>query len=1004
MSRLPAVRDGQLHITQAEAPIQVGAPQWHAWLRGARSFTFAGAAGTFTARHEERAGRRFWYAYRQRDGVLRKTYLGRSTDLTLQRLEQAADVLAHAAGKSVLDDSDALDEWASPLIATKITVPQPGMSLIARPAVVARCLDSTERSCTIITAPAGFGKTTLLIIVGEQLRERGWKVAWLSLEETEQDPVRFWMYLLAALDAAQPGIGTAARRMLETPRPLPIERVLTVLINELAAATATAPIVLVLDDYHRAATPASDSGLAFLIEHAPATLRLVVATRSNPAFPCARSRAQGRIAELHAADLRFSSDEAGRFMRETMHVALPADQLARLDERTEGWVAGLQLAALSLRDQADMPDLVADMSTTPRYITEYLIDEVLEHQPEDVQAFLLQTATLERLTGPLCDAVTGRTDSAAMLARLMHAQLFVTPLDPAQTWYRYHHLFAEVLRERLQRIAPDVLAQCRGRAAAWLRQQGMIDEAIRHLIAAQAHDEAAVLIEGESDRLILHGEVAGLVAWARTLPRGVILAHPHLCVLFAAALLLQGEAPEAATWLDHLEQCLTATETRSVEIEGEIAVIRATLMLLTGDFIEGAALAREAMKQLSPENHLLRGLALWLTNIVGMLGDDDLFEINRTIAEIAEESLHADNVLVAFMALVTEAGGEMYQGRLRRAAQTCREALRLVPHADAQKLPITALAYSLLGEIRREWNDLDGAESDLRYALALVTHLGSPEFIDDGLISLAMVQAASGKHDEALATFEEIRHLVRTQQLPAWDEDMLDFMRVRVLIMQGQIAEAVRWAEACQRSRQEQRLISSLALFREMEDLSLARVALAQGRAGVMIAPLEAICTRATRVGRLRNVLEAKMLLARVRWMSGESDAALRDLDDSLALAAPDDFVRVFLDEGEPMADLLACYTARRPPLPERAHALKLLVAFGRVVELPVLPTSETLSPRELDVLRLLATGRTNEAIASDLVVARSTVKWHVAHIYRKLGVTGRVQAIARARELRLIA
>jgi LuxR family maltose regulon positive regulatory protein len=659
-------------------------------------------------------------------------------------------------------------------------------------------------------------------------------------------------------------------------------------------------------------------------------------------------------------------------------------------------VAGLQLAALSLREHADMPDLLAPTASAPRYIAEYLIAEVLEHQPEEVQAFLLQTAPLERLTGPLCDAVTGRSDSAAMLARLMRAQLFVTPLDPGQTWYRYHHLFADVLRERLERTAPDALERCHRRAATWLRQQGLIGEAIRHLLAARAFDEAAPLIEGETDRQVLRGEVAGLVADVRALPREVILAHSHLCVLFAAGLLLQADVPTATTWLDALEEHLTERGARSVEIDGEIAVVRALLLLFVGDVAGGAALAREAVMRLPPGNHLLHGLALWLSNIFGVFGEGDLLESAQTMAEIAEKSLHAGNLLVALLALITKADVEMYQAHLHRAAQTSREALRLVPQAGGQDHVVEANVYCLLGEIQREWNDLDGAEGDLRRALAI----GNADLMVEGPLSLALVQAARGRFDEALATIEAIPvHL-----LSPWDVTQVEVMRVRILIARGELAEAARWAEVWRRGRQERRTTSALALFCDMEELALGRVALAQGCVGEAVAPLEDLCARATGAGRWRNVLEARILLARARWTAGEREAALRDLEAALALAAPEGFMRVFLDEGAPMADLLASYVASRPSSRERAHALKLLAAFGRAAEPSLLPLSITLSPRELDVLRLLATGHSNEAIAGELVVALSTVKWHVAHIYRKLDVTARVRAVARARELHLIA
>jgi len=999
MSQLPAVRNGLLHTAPPDDPMPVGTPQWFDWLREARSFTFAGASGTFTARHEERSGRRFWYAYRQRDGLLRKAYLGRSAEMTLQRLEAAADVLARADGKRA--PGHAAEQWRAQLIATKIALPQPGLSLVARPGTLSRCLESIEHPCAVIAAPAGFGKTTLLIVACEQVRARGWGIAWVSLEETERDPVRFWTYLLAALESAQPGVTTAAQRLLASPRPGSIERVLTVLVNDLAAVTT--PIALVLDDYHRAATSASDHGLTFLIEHAPAALHLVITTRTYPALSLARLRAQGRIAELRAADLRFSAEEAECFMRVTMRLALGAEQLARLEERTEGWVAGLQLAALSLREQAGMPDALTDSAAPPRYIAEYLINEVLEHQPEDVQAFLLQTSPLERLSGPLCDTVTERSDSAAMLARLMRAQLFVTPLDAAQTWYRYHPLFAEVLRERLQRTAPEELQRCHRRAAQWMQAQGMIGEAIRHLIAAQAFCEAAPLIEDEADRLVLRGEIAGLATAIRALPREVVLLHPHLGVLFVAGLLMQGEVAEATSWLDRLEQHLREQGVRSVEsveTAGEIAVVRALLLLFAGDVAGGAALAREAVMQLPPGNQLMRALALWITNIVGVFGAENLAEADQTMAAIAEESLRAANTLVALLALITKADIELYQGRLHRAAQTCREALRIVPRFGGQDQLMAAILYCLLGEIRREWNDLDGAESDLRHGLTA----GNPDLMVEGPISLAMVQAARGSVGDALATLEQIP----VHQLSPWDVTQIEVTRARLLIAQGQVSEAALWAEGCRRSRQEQRSISAITLFREMEDLMLARTALAQGCTGDAVAQLEDLCARATRTGRWRNVLEAWILLARARWMLGEREAALGDLEGALALAAPEGFMRLFLDEGEPMADLLANYVASCPPSRERTHALQLLAAFGRAVAPSALPLAESfsarLSAREVDVLRLLASGRSNEAIASELVVALSTVKWHVAHIYRKLGVSGRVQAITRARELRLIA
>ncbi len=1000
MSHLPMVRDGVVHLSQQDAPVRVGTPQWFDWLGEARSFTFACAAGTFTARNEERSGRHFWYAYRRQDRMTRKTYLGRSADLIPQRLEQAALRLVQAGKQRI--PAESRSAWSTPLLATKIAMPPSGMAPIARPSVVTRCLENMACPGAIIAAPAGFGKTTLLLMACEQLRERGWQIAWLSLEETEQDPVRFWTYLLAALDRARPGISASARRLLQTPRQLPSEHVLTVLINDLAAMPQ--PLALVLDDYHRAATSAHDQGLAFLVEHAPATFHLIVAARSYAAFPQARLLAQGRIATMYAADLRFSAEEAGRFMRETMRLSLTAAQLARLGEHTEGWVAGMQLFALTLRDQVGTEDLLADRVTTPPALAEYLIDEVLAHQPADIQAFLLQTAPLERLTGPLCDAVTGRDDSAIVLARLVQAQLFVTPLNRERTWYRYHHLFASVLCERLARTEPDALALSHLRAAAWLQDHGMVDEAIRHLIAARAFDHAVTLIESQSDRLVLRGEVAGLVVWVRSLPRDILLRHPHLCALFIIVLFLQSEGPEATAWIDDLERSLKERGGSSTRIAGEIAVVRAFLLLFCGDFAGGAVLARDAILGLGPEDLLLHGIALWLITLVGVSGDTDLGEVCRKINEIGETSMHAGNALVAVMAVATRAAVEMYQGRLHSAEQTCREALRLSQRTNGDELPIMAIIYCLRAEVRREWNDLDGAERDINHAKGIGCYPHDVQFLTDGLISLALIQAERGHRDQALATCEEIRHGIQTQRLASIDLHQLEVVSARILLMHGRVADAARWAEERKLLRMTNEPMMEIAMVRDREDLALARLALAQNHSSEAVSILKDLCARAERSGRLRNVLEARMLLARAYGMVGEIDAALRALDASLALAAPEGFMRIYLDEGESMADLLARSVANHTPSPERTHAIALLAKFGRAVESSARTTKGELSPREHEVLRLLATGRSNAAIASELVVALSTVKWHVAQIYRKLDVRGRVQAVARARDLHLIA
>ncbi|MBA3822910.1 MAG: hypothetical protein H0X24_03265 [Ktedonobacterales bacterium] len=989
MSRLPSARDGQLIITPGTTPIMVGSAEWFGWLSGERlSFTFASAQGTFTARHEARAKGHFWYAYRRKAGHLSKVYLGRSADLTLEHLNEAASTLAHERVTGC--ETQRVTVTTPPMIATKIMIPQPGLDPIARPILMARCLEAIEHPCTIITAPAGFGKTTLLLMASEELLTRGWAVAWVTVEEAEHDPMRFWRYVLNALDTAIPEVSKTARQLLATPRPPAVEHIVTLLIN--ALATSTQSVALILDDYHRAANAANDLALTFLIEHAPATFHLVMATRATPAFPQPRLRAHGKIVDFHVADLRFTHEESGRFLRETMHLAVAPELLAQIDERTEGWVAGLQLAALSLREQPAVPD---DLPP-PRYVAEYLVEEVLNHQPEEVQSFLLQTCMLARLSGPLCDAVTGRHDSTTLLAKLMQAQLFITPLDAEHTWYRYHHLFADVLRERLARTSPGRSIACHWHAAAWLQRAGLLGEAIPHLIAAQAFDEAATLIEGEGDRLIFSGEVAGLATWMNLLPREVLLGHAHVCILFAAGLIFRGETAEATTWINALTEHLLQQANVSRIIDGEIAVVRSILALFSGDFITGATLARRALDHLPPDDHLLRLLAIWLINITGIVDEEDLGAISRRMNEMVEQSSGSGNMLVAYFALITRAAIEMQQGYLHRALHTCQEAERLMEYPNSM---ITSISRCLIGDILRERNDLAGAEVMIRQAMALALYPNNGEYLMDGLISLAKLHAEHGNASAALATCEDIRQLIKTQHLAALDLEQMEMARVHVLIMLGQLHEAAQWADERQRLRE---MGKGFPLYRDSEDIALARVALTRDRADEVFAPMQDICVRAEHNGRFHAMLEARVLLSRAHWVTGGCDAALHELDRVLAVAAAEGFMRLFLDEGEQIADILASYHANRSPSRERTYVVKVLAAFGRTV--PVESLAIPLSPRELEVLRLLATGNSHGAIADALIVARSTVKWHVAQLYRKLGVNGRVQAITRARELHIIA
>ena len=893
-----------------------------------------------------------------------------------------------------------------PLITTKLTPPQPGQALIARPELLARCLASAERSGTCIIAPAGFGKTTILMELAAAFQAQEWSIAWITLEESEQDVHRFWRYMLDALDRALPGSSLQARRWLFSPRPPPLEQLLTLLINDLAAASH--PVVLLLDDYHRAATPAHDHALEFLLEHAPPQVHLVIASRTELALPLHRLRAQGRIGEFHAGDLRFALADAGRFLQESMHMVVSTTQLQTLMQQSEGWIAGLQLLALALRDQVAMGETLAVHAPPLRYITEYLVAEVVEHQSPDVQQFLWQTATLERLSGPLCDAVTGRTDCAAMLQRLMEAQLFVTPLDATHQWYRYHHLFAEALRTHLERFDPVALRACHQRAAGWMQAAGMVTEAIAHWLAAAEFGAAAALIAQEADRVMSQGEMHELSQWVQAIPHATVLDCPHLCVIYAIGLVFQGLSHQATTLLAELAEA-PAFRADPERWGAEVAVVHAVVQLLASDFVGGAALARRALDRLAPNQLLLRSVALWCLNIVGIIGDEDLESIIQRMDHIARESLQTNNVLVAYITLMTRAGVELFQGRLHRVMQTCREALRIVTRSDGVELPITALAHCMMAEVWREWNALETAEATVHRALAIAFYPSNPEFIIDGLVTVALSLAERGQIDQAMNAFADIQHMIHTRYMAPLDLEQVRLAQMRAFIIAGHRAEVERWMSACLARRAQRGNAPSMPILGELEDLVLARAILLLGDPRQAIPLLEQLRDTAASTDRRRSVLEANIILTRAYVLAGQHDLARCTLLIALSAGAPEGYQRLFLDEGEHMADLLA--TVLVSPLPERtpspgeiSYVRQLLSAFGRSAPAPALGVPEPiLSPREMDVLRLLATGRSNEAIAESLVVALSTVKWHVAHIYRKLGVKGRVRALARAHELHLL-
>ncbi len=999
---LPTVQGDLLVYREGDQQgvLTIGTEAWFAWLETASTFSFVSDAGTFTARKERASTRRggwYWKAYRKQQGKLSSRYLGKSETITLARLQAVAQDLAPGPVSASPVHAGEADPPPAPLrtqldplhslLATKLHVPRLHAPFIRRSRLHKILQEGMERALTLVSAPAGFGKTTL---VAHWLAESGTPVAWLSLELEDNDPVRFFSYLIAALQRLDPHVGTAVLPLLQAPRPAPLERVMALVINDLIAGAAR-DFALVLDDYHVIAAEAIHRALIFLLGHLPSHVHLIIATRADPPLLLAGLRARGQLIELRAADLRFVTDEVSAFLREVMELDLEAWAIAALERRTEGWVVGLQLAALSLRGGIDVATFLAAFTGSHRFVLDYLSEEVLSRQPAAVQAFLLHTSILERLNGVLCDAVTGQQGSQAMLESLDRANLFVVALDEERGWYRYHHLFAEVLKSRLQRAEAPLVAELHRRASAWYEQYELFAEAIEHALAAPDLERATRLIEHHGISFALRGEVHIMLGWLNALPEAVVRRHARLGLYSAVMLLFTNQMQAAETRLHEIEQGLQVTVPTDQEgvIRGQIALVRANLLRCYGDLARALALAHLAL-ELLPETDRVR-----LPALVGVassyLVSGDVTRAAEQVAVATVAALRASDDLFALLESITcLARLQGLQGHLHRAASTYGEAKRVLPgQGGLQSLLGSPAYYFGLGDLLRECNELDAAERHLLDGMDLVqgTLTVFADEVTLGYIALARLFTN-------LASF---RHFV--PQLLARGKAV----RAQVELAQANLAAAIRWADGSGLSLVDE----DLSYPREQEYLALARVRIAQGRE-VLARPflqealglLDRLLQDAEAKARLGSALEILVLRALALQARGDRIGALTTLEHALTRAEPEGYIRLFVDEGEPMRTLLRQAQGIVPD-----YVTTPLAVFGEqhVSATARRMLAEPLTEREREVLHLLSTGVSNREIAHRLVVSQGTVKKHVYNICGKLGAQSRTQAVARARGLNLL-
>ena len=930
------------------------------------------------------------------------------------------------------------------LLQTKLYVPPSRPNLVPRPHLIERLNRGLQlgQKLTLISAPAGFGKTTL---VSEWIGSLSFdaakenrianRIAWLSLDEGDNDPARFLAYFVAALghvEGIDITVGKGASSMLQSPQPPPAEDVLTSLINDIAAVSDR--IILVLDDYHLITSPAVDEALVFLLEHLPRQLHLVIATRDDPQLPLARLRARWQLTETRAAELRFSAAEAAHFLNQVMGLNLSESHISALEARTEGWIAGLQLAALALhghisvQGHEDVTGFIKSFSGSHHFVLDYLIEEVLDQQSTSVQRFLLQTAVLERMTGSLCDALTGQDSGQATLELLDHANLFIVPLDNERLWYRYHHLFADLLRQRLRQIHLEQIPTLHSRASDWYEQNDLPSAAIHHALAAEDFERAADLAELAWRAMDMGYKSVAWLGWVKALPDELVRARPALSTGYGWALVDSGE-PEAAEyrlrdaerWLDSMASVNEQPEISTVKIVAldeeefrslsiSVANARAYLCQALGDVPGTVKYAQRALDLLLEDDYFERGLSAILLGFA-YWASGDLDAAYKAVTNAISNMQMAGKILhiISFTSYLADI--MTAQGRLYETARTYLQLLEIATEQGEAELQETAVLHLGLSEIYHEQGDLQSARRHLLRSEELGEQATFPPWYRHWVLAQTRIKMAQGNLDGVIKMLNEAESLYYKHPIP--DVRPLTALITRAWLTQGRLTKALGWV------RERGLFINDdLSYLREFEHVTLARVLIAQYKRGGVddsiheaMEIVDRLLVAAEEGRRMGSIIEILVLQALAYEAQGKIPSALMALERALTLAEPEGYVRIFVDEGQPMEGLLVRMKDEGGRMKE--YVDRLLTTFKgqkdaqRLDSVQDKPLSlnpqslvEPLSERELEVLQLIAEGLTNREIAERLFLSLNTIKVHSRNIYGKLGVNSRTQAVNRARDL----
>jgi LuxR family maltose regulon positive regulatory protein len=905
---------------------------------------------------------------------------------------------------------------SKPLLLTKLYVPSPRAKIVLRPRLIEQLNEglSSGRKLTLISASAGFGKTTL---VSEWVASCGRSVAWLSLDEGDNAPTSFLAYLVAALQTIAANIGKGVLAILHAsqPQPLPIESILIALLNEIT--TVADNFVLVMDDYHVIDSKPVDNVLAFLLEHLPPQMHLVITTREDPHLPLARLRARGQLTELRAADLRFTPAEATDFLNQVMVLNLSEEDITALETRTEGWIAGLQLAAISMHGHQDTASFIKSFTGSHHFVLDYLIEEVLHQQPEDVQTFLLRTSILDRMCGPLCDTVLGSPSASGQetLEYLERTNLFIVPLDSERRWYRYHHLFADLLRQRLGK--PKEFTEFHLRASRWHAENGDLGAAFYHAIAAGDFIRAVGLAELAWQGMNESFQSAAWLGWVKKLPDKLIRTRPVLCTQIAQAFTDTGELEASELHLQDAERCLDgsklANEAQLKPLPAMIALTRAYNAQVQGDPVATVKYAELALQLIPEDDFNRRAQATTLLEVIHW-ASGNLESAIRGIGDSMERLTQLGNHVFVVASAFAVADLLVGLGSLSETERTYQDALQLAAQHGPEAEHITAHHHLGLSMIYRQRGDDILAAHHLKRA----AELGLQTTLVDWLYRWHVVQAQlredAGDLEIALALLDEAKRVYIQTLVP--DLHPIAALKARIYLKQGRPDKARAWAAERGLS-----LADEVSYLHEFEYLTLARLEIANPQVNALLARLSQAAEAQKRRGSALDILLVQALAYEAQ---GNRPHALAALKHALSLAEPEGYVRIFVDEGEPMRMLIADFRLSiEKQMSSSAHAQlgytsKLLAAFappvnkqsttpalavGASVKNPKSEMVEPLSERELEVLRLVAKGLSNREISLRLFLALNTVKGHNQKIFNKLQVQSRTEAVARARELGLL-